>query len=202
MRRQRTRRGRRIATLVVLLAIFWLVGFFMFVEKIPEQTSDATLTEAVVVLTGGPGRIGRGIEVLASGNAQQMLISGVGADVAMRDLIPADALPKSKIECCVTLGRAARDTRENALEAAGWAASRNITRIRLVTSDFHMPRSLLEFERRLPQLQIVPEPVSTKSIRVVRWWSRPDTVLLLAGEYTKYLAIRLQLTLSQLIGRL
>ena len=62
-----------------------------------------------------------------------------------------------------------------------------------------MPRSLLEFERRLPQLQIIPEPVGTKSITMGRWWLRPDTVVLLAGEYSKFLAIRLQLAFTRLI---
>lgn len=199
MRRRRTRGGRFIAGLAVLAAIFWLVGLLLFVENIPRPKPDDTLTDAVVVLTGGPGRINRGIELLASEKARELLISGVGADAPMRDLISDNALPKSRLECCVTLGRAARDTRENAIEAAGWAASRNIVSIRLVTSDFHMPRSLLEFERRLPQLQIIPEPVGTKSITMGRWWLRPDTVVLLAGEYSKFLAIRLQLAFTRLI---
>lgn len=199
MRRRRTRGGRFIAGLAVLAAIFWLVGLLLFVENIPRPKPDDTLTDAVVVLTGGPGRINRGIELLASEKARELLISGVGADVPMRDLISDKALPKSRLECCVTLGRAARDTRENAIEAAGWAASRNIVSIRLVTSDFHMPRSLLEFERRLPQLQIIPEPVGTRSITMGRWWLRPDTVVLLAGEYSKFLAIRLQLAFTRLI---
>jgi len=199
MRRRRTRGGRFIAGLAVLAAIFWLVGLLLFVENIPRSKPDDTLTDAVVVLTGGPGRINRGIELLASEKARELLISGVGADVPMRDLISDNALPKSRLECCVTLGRAARDTRENAIEAAGWAASRNIVSIRLVTSDFHMPRSLLEFERRLPQLQIIPEPVGTKSITMGRWWLRPDTVVLLAGEYSKFLVIRLQLAFTRLI---
>lgn len=202
MRQQRTRRGRFIATFILLAAIFWLVGLFLFVDKIPRPNPSNTITEAVVVLTGGPGRISRGVELLASGKARELLISGVGADVPMRDLISESALPKNRLDCCVTLGRAARDTRENAIEAAGWAASRNIVSIRLVTSDFHMPRSLLEFKRRLPKLQILPEPVITKSITKERWWLRPDTVILLAGEYTKYLAIRLQLALTQLTAQL
>lgn len=202
MRRQRTRRGRLIVAFAFLAAIFWLVGLFMFVEKIPRPTPNSKVTDAVVVLTGGPGRINRGVELLATKKAREMLISGVGAAVPLRDLISENALPESVLECCVTLGRAARDTRENAIEAAGWAASRNTTSIRLVTSDFHMPRSLLEFERRLPHLQILPEPVSTKSVQAPRWWSRPNTAVLLAGEYTKYLAIRLQLMLTQLIAHI
>ena len=131
-----------------------------------------------------------------------MLISGVGIDVRLQDLISETDLSPDIQQCCVTLGRAARDTRENAIEAAGWAASRNISSIRLVTSDFHMPRSLLEFKRRLPHTQILAEPVSVRNIRLDGWWSRPGTAMLLAGEYTKYLAIRLQLVTTRLLARI
>lgn len=201
MPRRRPRRVRYLFTLLVLLALAWAAGLFVFVEEIPRTPGNADITDAVVVLTGGQGRINRGTELLADGKAREMLISGVGSDVPMGDLISTQDLDARQIACCVTLGRAARDTRENAIEAAGWAANRNITSIRLVTSDFHMPRSLLEFERRLPRMQILPEPVSSANIRLSEWWKRPGTAWLLAGEYTKYLAIRAQLALGELLDR-
>jgi uncharacterized SAM-binding protein YcdF (DUF218 family) len=202
MRRQKSRRGRIIAGLALLIAISWLTGLFMFVEKIPRAAPETGITDAVVVLTGGAGRIDRGVELLATNKAREMLISGVGIDVRLQDLISETDLSPDIQQCCVTLGRAARDTRENAIEAAGWAASRNISSIRLVTSDFHMPRSLLEFKRRLPHTQILAEPVSVRNIRLDGWWSRPGTAMLLAGEYTKYLAIRLQLVTTRLLARI
>lgn len=198
MRRKKPRRARIIAILALLIALAWLIGLFMFVERIPRAPENANVTDAVVVLTGGPGRIDRGVALLAEAKADEMLISGVGPDVRRTDLISDSDLSDGILTCCVTLGRAARDTRENAIEAAGWAASRGISSIRLVTSDFHMPRSLLEFEHRLPDTQILPEPVSTHNIQLDGWWSRPGTALLLAGEYTKYLAIRLKLFVSEL----
>ncbi|MBT5570976.1 MAG: YdcF family protein [Alphaproteobacteria bacterium] len=201
MRHRKSRRWRLIATITPVLAIGWLVGLFVFVEKIPQISTNAEITDAVVVLTGGPGRINRGNELLAAKKARIMLVSGVGADVPVRDLISAQDLSQQMVDCCVTLGRAARDTRENAIESAGWAASRNIASIRLVTSDFHMPRSMLEFKQRLPHMQIVPEPVSSRNISLQHWWKRGGTAWLLAGEYSKYLAARTQLSLTRLIDR-
>jgi uncharacterized SAM-binding protein YcdF (DUF218 family) len=201
MRRKQSRRGRVIVTFCLLFVFAWLIGLFVFVERIPRTPDNANITDAVVVLTGGPGRIDRGVALLAETRAREMLISGVGPDVRRTDLISDSDLSKKTLDCCVTLGRAARDTRENAIEAAGWAASRDISSIRLVTSDFHMPRSLLEFRHRLPHKQILSEPVSTRNIQIEGWWSRPGTALLLAGEYTKYLAIRLQLFVSGLRDR-
>ena len=130
----------------------------------------------------GPGRINRGNELLAAKKARFMLVSGVGADVPVHDLISAQDLSQQMIDCCVTLGRAARDTRENAIESAGWAASHNISSIRLVTSDFHMPRSMLEFNRRLPHIRIVPEPVSSRNISLQHWWMRGGTAWFARGR--------------------
>ena len=132
MRRRKPRRWRLIAIITPILAISWLIGLFVFVERIPQSATNTDITDAVVVLTGGPGRINRGNELLAAKKARVMLVSGVGADVPVHDLISAQDLSQQMIDCCVTLGRAARDTRENAIESAGWAASHNISSIRLV----------------------------------------------------------------------
>jgi uncharacterized SAM-binding protein YcdF (DUF218 family) len=201
MRRRQPRRWRLMAALALMITIFWLAGLFVFVEKIPRTTVNTRVTDALVVLTGGPGRITRGSKLLAAQKAGVMLVSGVGVKVPVGDLISTQNLTQQVVDCCVTLGRAARNTRENAIEAAGWAADRNITSIRLITSDFHIPRSMLEFERRLPHIQIIPEPVSSRNIRMENWWMRKGTAWLLAGEYSKYLAIRMQLVLTRLIDR-
>jgi uncharacterized SAM-binding protein YcdF (DUF218 family) len=201
MRRRQARFWRLMAAIALIIAIFWLAGLFVFVEKIPRATANTYVTDALVVLTGGPGRINRGSKLLAAQKARVMLVSGVGADVPVRDLISTQNLTQRVINCCVTLGRAARNTRENAIETAGWTANRNITSIRLITSDYHIPRSMLEFERRLPHMQIIPEPVSSRNIRLEHWWKRGGTAWLLAGEYSKYLAIGIQLMLSRLIDQ-
>lgn len=199
MARRRPRRWRAVALVVVAAAVVWLFGLFVFIERIPQFAADTRTTDAVVVLTGGPGRIEHGAQLLTEGKAAQMLISGVGTDVRPRDLLSPEQVPDALLDCCVTLGRAARNTHENAIETAGWAASRNVSSIRLVTADFHMPRSVLEFEAGLQGFEILPEPVGSDNIRRDRWWLRPATATLFAGEYSKYLAARAQMALARLI---
>ena len=123
MARKPKRRWRRIFIPVGLLAVAWVVGLFIFVDRIPEVAGDQDgdlHTDAIVVLTGGRGRVELGTALLARSAAQKMLISGVAPNVAPRDVIPATRLESAILECCVTLGRAARNTRENAVETAGW----------------------------------------------------------------------------------
>ncbi len=201
-RRPRSYRWRSFGAVAMALAAVWLFGLFLFVERIAHTVPIDRATDAVVVLTGGAGRIDRGAELLAQAKARQMLISGVGTDVPLEDLLSDRQLSRRLLDCCVTLGRAARDTHENAIETAGWAASRNVESIRLVTADFHMPRSLLEFRSGLPGILIVPEPVSSPNIRIDGWWRRPATASLIAGEYTKYLATRAHKALINLIDDL
>lgn len=56
-----------------------------------------------------------------------------------------------------------RDTRENALRTAALLMDERITRIVLVTNDFHMPRAVRNFERAAAragwEVQIVPAPM-------------------------------------------
>ncbi len=200
MSRVRKRRWRRILVPLAVLVLLWVAGLFGFVDGIPtrsEPPPETARTDAIVVLTGGRGRVARGTDLLASGVAERMLISGVGANAAARDLIPKERLASHTLACCVTLGRAARNTRENAVETAGWVAANRVASLRLVTADFHIPRSLLEFRAHLPQVEIVADPVTSENVRLARWWRWPGTAVLLAGEYNKYLAARARLLLTR-----
>jgi uncharacterized SAM-binding protein YcdF (DUF218 family) len=59
--------------------------------------------------------------------------------------------------------------------------------LRLVTANYHMPRSLLEFGRAMPDVAIVPNPVFPGISRDKRWWLRPASLALALIEYDKYL---------------
>ncbi len=50
-----------------------------------------------------------------------------------------------------------------------------------------MPRSLLEFDRALPDIDIVAHPVFPDQVKQEHWWARRATAALLVGEYVKYL---------------
>ncbi len=204
MARKPKRRWRRIFLPFGLLIIAWIIGLFVFVERIPAVAGDrdrGLQTDAIVVLTGGRGRVELGTALLARSAAQKMLISGVGPNVSPRDVIPPTRLESTILDCCVTLGRAARNTRENAVETAGWVAANDIGSLRLVTADFHMPRSLLEFHSRLPRTKIVPDPVRSENVHLSRWWFWPGTAFLLAREYNKYLAARVRVFATRVVDR-
>lgn len=165
----------------------WTIGWVGFASSIPTAVEDAaTPTDAIVVLTGGRGRVETGVELLRQGLAPKLFVSGAGGRASLDDLLP-DRLPVTpEIAAAVTLGREADDTPGNALETAAWTRRENIRSLRLVTAAYHMRRSLLELQTAMPQMRIIPHPVFPANVKA-DWWRWSGTSRLIAGEYTKFL---------------
>ncbi|WP_338242531.1 YdcF family protein [Aurantiacibacter hainanensis] len=130
--------------------IAWALGFIWFAVALPQPAAQAR-TDAIVVPTGSGGRIERGLDMLQAGAAQQMLVTGVDASVQPDEFVAQFAVPTRVMDCCVTLGFSALDTRGNARETAEWLDERGYTSLRLVTADWHMRRAALELQDQLPE---------------------------------------------------
>lgn len=194
-KRERRRRRRIVTALALLLAglWFWAWGLIGFAEGIPRSVADEQRkTDAIVVLTGGTLRLETGFELLSRKAAEKLLVSGVDKSVPIDDILRVTGLTPEDMACCVTLGYMAEDTGSNASEAASWIRANGIESIRLVTSGYHMPRSLLEFRAAMPELEIVPHPVFPEHVIMDEWWRRPGTAGLVVGEYNKYLLAALR----------
>lgn len=133
-----------------LLVVIYALGFILFSVTLGRPArDDAPRTDAVVVVTGGPGRIEHGVEVLARKQARRMLIAGADPSVTKADLIRRLGGRNRLIQCCVDLGSESVDTRSNAEEAQRWLARRGFKSLRLVTNDYHMRRTRFDFDRLL-----------------------------------------------------
>ncbi len=155
---------RRFISAVIL---FWLIGFLAFVVTLPNpaaiEGSDAVQTDVVIVPTGGAGRIARGLNVLDAGAARALLVSGVDREVKPAEFAAQFEVDEARMECCVTLGFAAVDTRSNAAEIAQWVRENNVKSLRLVTTDWHMLRAAGELERALPDdVAVVRDAVASQ----------------------------------------
>jgi uncharacterized SAM-binding protein YcdF (DUF218 family) len=162
-----------------ILLLLYLLGFFVFAITLGSP-AQGERTDAVVALTGGPGRIEHGIDDLSRGYAKRMLISGTDPSVTKGDLIRRLNGKKKLVNCCVDLGSESVDTRSNAEEADRWLKKHGYKSFRLVTSDWHMRRARYEFRRVMDKRYlIVPDAVRTQ-----------PTFMTLFGEYNKYLLRR------------
>lgn len=133
-----------------LLFLAWAIGFLWFVVALPRPADEAVRTDAVIVPTGGAGRIARGLEVLDKGLAEKLLVSGVDPEVKPGEFAAEFGVSAEEMACCVTLGHDAVDTRSNAAETAKWVAQNEVRSLRLVTTDWHMRRTAGELDRALP----------------------------------------------------
>jgi uncharacterized SAM-binding protein YcdF (DUF218 family) len=192
--RQRGRRGRLIGWIalgiVVAPLLGWAAGLVWFIRLADRAELAPPRADGIVALTGGADRVETALHLLVEGRAEWLLVSGIGpgpdlASLAKRSLVDAAPLA-SRVE----LGRQATSTRGNAAEAAAWVQAKHIHSLIVVTAWYHMPRALTELARALPGVVLYPAPVEPEGSR------QPDLAMarLLAEEYSKYLAARLDLT--------
>ena len=189
--RQRTR-GRRspwfrtIMFFSLLIIGGWAAGLIGFAAMVPSRGAASTeKTDAIVVLTGGSGRLRAGLDLLLAGQAEQMFISGVYRGVDVTQLLAILKQRPDEVENRISIGNAV-DTIENALETRLWMQGQGFTSLRLVTAAYHMPRSLLEFTSAMPNVRIEPHPVFPEHVKQEYWWAWPGTMALMISEYNKY----------------
>jgi uncharacterized SAM-binding protein YcdF (DUF218 family) len=203
LRRRRTFRPiRTVIDAVVIVAVVWAVGFVWYAGQIsratpgPDNPNDTTTADAVVVLTGAQDRLGIGFELLAAGKAKRMFISGVYRGVDVQQILKALNRSPKEGENPITLGYGADDTVGNARETAEWVARENIRSLILVTSNFHMPRALVEFHAEMPTVTILPHATAPASFKIESWWRYPGTLKLIASEWSKYVGARMSVTMG------
>lgn len=194
------------AFVVTFAVLVWLAGWIWFASIIPFPVTEPDYaqlekTDAIVVLTGSPGRIETGLKLLQNEAAARLFISGAGAKVSIADLVPDEVEQIAGIEDAITLGHEATDTPGNAIETAAWARREQIRSIRVVTAAYHMPRSLLELEAAMPDVTIIPHPVFSERVKA-DWWRWPGTANLIAREYTKYILTWLRIELDEAVRAL
>ncbi|MFC3578635.1 YdcF family protein [Sphingomonas hylomeconis] len=137
-----------IKRLFALALIVYLLGFAVFMLTLAQPLPPRT-TDAIVVPTGGAGRIDRGLVLMQAAAAKRMLISGVAPQVLPGELAAEYKAPRQLFACCIDLGHEAVDTQSNAEETAAWVSAHRYRSVRLVTSDWHMARARLELVHAL-----------------------------------------------------
>ena len=172
--------------------IVWLTGLMAFLLFSASLCSPRPVQPVAVVFTGGSERVETSLRLLATGQVQKLLISGVapGSDLpiilekcgasASTDRSAVYSFPPHSVE----LGLRALDTLGNAMEASKWLQSQPaLNSCSLIDSDYHLARSLWELRRRLPSHWKV-EPFCISSAG--KPWSLRAELFL--KEYHKWIA--------------
>lgn len=145
----------------LVLPVSWALGLVWFYLTPPAAELPAEPADAVIILTGGRDRIKSGLDLYRDGKGHTLFISGVHKDVRFEDLFPnASPQEREQLKKTVYLDYDASNTIENAQKVSEWTRHHRIRSLILVTADFHMRRSLLEFHQRLEEVAIYPYPVA------------------------------------------
>jgi uncharacterized SAM-binding protein YcdF (DUF218 family) len=183
------RRGVRIVLLAIAVLLLLLgAGFLWFVRQVPvSEAAPARKADGIVVLTGAAARINDALELLASGHGRRLLITGVYRATRPGEISRLVPEHRGWFACCVDLDHSATNTIGNAIEARRWMKEHRFRSVIVVTSNFHMPRTMTELHYQLPDADLVPFPVVSERVQVQSWWSNPQTARLLFSEYLKYI---------------
>ena len=195
-------RGWLRATIVGVLAIAFVGAGFGFVGFLSQlrgsEERPARNADGIVVLTGGSSRVSDAIELLAAGYGKRLLISGVHPTNDVHDI--SRTLPDNHklLSCCVDLDRSAINTRSNAAETRRWARERGFKSLIVVTSNYHMPRAIVELSHAMPDVTLIPFVVIGDRWRDEPWWASGATLRLLLSEYAKYVAAEVRVRLADI----
>jgi uncharacterized SAM-binding protein YcdF (DUF218 family) len=181
--------------LIVLAA--WAIGFAWFMRSAVRSAETPPHADGIVALTGGAERVQTALELLAAGRADRLLVTGIGGGAELRDLARRAGIDWRPLAERVTLGRGAASTRGNAEETAAWARENGLRSLIIVTAFYHMPRAMTEMSRAMPDVRLYAAPVLPSGLRGSAGLTSWPGLRLIAGEYTKFLAAELGLTLLE-----
>ncbi|WP_236864937.1 YdcF family protein [Candidatus Hydrogenosomobacter endosymbioticus] len=113
--------------------LFWACGFFLFAYMVQgyDVPSDMVKTDGIIVFTGDMYRVEESIRLFNSQNPKPMLrISGVREDCIASIKGRSEKISSDN----------AKDTICNFALSAQWIEENNLHSVRIVTSNYHIPR--------------------------------------------------------------
>ena len=187
--------------IIILFVGYFFIGLFNFQEKILSLEKNKNIVNSnIVILTGGSNRIKEGFKVVndidkLAKTDFKILISGTGkgfTKASLKKILTSD-FDSNLVECCIELENISKDTYSKASETYKWIKKNNINNIILITSNYHMPRAILEFKNRMPNQQIFTYPITPKNHDIKNWLNSSETFSLIFLEYSKLLIASLRL---------
>jgi uncharacterized SAM-binding protein YcdF (DUF218 family) len=168
----RRSRVRRTLFLLLLLGLIWVsfearaflreVRGYAAIAYAGPKLPDVIEQEAIVVLTGEKRRIPRAMELLRNRKSPRLIISGTGRKTNLTELMNVQSEGSGNVQEIwkrIWLESESTSTIENARESAEIFSKEKIARVILMTSDFHMVRSIKLFRHFAPQTDCIAFPV-------------------------------------------
>ena len=199
---------KKIPLIIISIFILWFIGLFNYKEKIVTlRKSSFVQATNIVILTGGSNRIKGGLKIINSFNKSdlnniKLLISGTGkgfTKLSVNKMLSKKNDFHSFIKCCVELDSKSKNTYSNAIQTKKWVDKNNINQFILITSNYHMPRALLELREQIPSIKIFEYPINPTKHEIKNWIYSFETFFLVFVEYSKYQLAKIRIKTKKLI---
>ncbi|XGC82311.1 YdcF family protein [Bdellovibrio bacteriovorus] len=154
----------RIARALLRSKTFWVMALFSAIvvyrfydeyKKVQSEVVQSWLktpaADCAVVLTGGPGRVREGFDLLANQRVKKLIISGVYSNARLREIMPVWPFYGNLTENDVVLDRRSETTYGNAQQSLPIVEALKCRDILLVTSKLHMYRAYHTFRATFPE---------------------------------------------------
>lgn len=193
----------KIFFIFLLTSMFTL--FFIELNNFKKNILSLTMynkTESpnIVILTGGANRIKDGLKIIedfknSKNIIYKILVSGTGIGFTKSSLKKklGENFNSQLIQCCIDLDGVSKNTLTNASETFKWTSKNDIKEFILITSNYHMPRAILEFKNVMPNLKIYTYAITPKKHDIENWLSSYQTFSLVFTEYCKFIIAGLRI---------
>ena len=192
--------------LIILFLTYFFIELFIFKERILSINKyESKKVSNIVILTGGSNRIKDGLKIINKfdniNNLRfKILVSGTGkgfTKLSLRKILNS-SFDLKLLDCCLDLESVSKNTFSNATETFKWATKNNIKQFILITSNYHMPRALLEFKNKMPNIKIYTHPITPKKHDINKWLSSTETFSLVLKEFSKFLIASFRIKLQNI----
>ena len=176
-------------TLCIIGLVVVSVLFVDFTYKTFSYRQNTQKADAIVVLTGGKGRVEEGIRLFREHRAGFLIFVGVDPSVRKSDLYrPKPGDPSADN---VLLEKSSRNTLENSIFGRDVIVGNGVHSVLLITSRYHLKRASILFRNSLPKdISIIPYPVDSVNLKE-SWWNHGGSFHLLFREFYKYCMLRM-----------
>jgi len=180
-----------ILTLFLILVLSHFIFFLLLVKNFKSDYTTIKSIDSIVVLTGDKFRISKGMEILSNGIGEKLLLSGVNKNIKLTNIMNEFPKYKNFFDCCVEIENISSNTFENSRETFLWLEKNKYNSVLIVSSDYHMPRAKLEFEKFLNTKNTYYHPVnSNNNLKGIR------KIKKLFLEYVKYMRTYISLAVG------
>ena len=180
-----------ILTLFLILVLSHFIFFLSLVKNFKSNYTTIKSIDSIVVLTGDKFRISKGMEILSNGIGEKLLLSGVNKNIKLTNIMNEFPKYKNFFDCCVEIENISSNTFENSRETFLWLEKNKYNSVLIVSSDYHMPRAKLEFEKFLNTKNTYYHPVhSNNNLKAI------GKIKKLFLEYVKYMRTYISLAVG------